>query len=96
VRDELEGSKPKKSQDKEFEAKLDMYGSMAHYLSGKLHIRPTEILDSWSVPELLVAYGTFANEDAQKNFSEWKSLEPKQRTKITRPKEYVVYFAGVI
>lgn len=69
---------------------------MAHYLSGKLHIRPTEILDTWSVPELLVAYGTFANDDAQKNFSDWKNLDPKERAKISRPKEYVVYFVGEI
>ena len=73
-----------------------MYGSMAHYVSEKLHIRPSEILDTWSVPELLVAYGSIANREAQKGFDEWKGLDPKQRSKISRPKEYVVYFVGEI
>lgn len=73
-----------------------MYDNMAHYMSEKLHIRPSEILDTWSVPELLVAYGTSINNEAQDTFNEWKSLDTKQRSKITRPREYVVYFVGEI
>lgn len=73
-----------------------MFGSMAHYLAEKLNIRPTEILDTWSVPELLVTYGQYANEETQRNLNEWKELEPKQRMKHTRPKEYMVYFMGVL
>ena len=73
-----------------------MYGNMAHYVSEKLHIRPSTILDTWSVPELLVAYGTFVNEEARQHFEEWKALDPKQRGKTTRPREYIVYFVGEI
>lgn len=69
---------------------------MAHYLAEKLHIRPSEILDTWSVPELLVAYGKMANEETQKNLMEWKELDPKQRVKYPRPKEYIVYFVGIL
>ena len=73
-----------------------MYGSMANYLAKLLHIRPGEILDTWSVPELIVTYGNYANEQAQKNLAEWKSLDTKQRLKTERPPEYAVKFIGVI
>lgn len=73
-----------------------MYYSFAYYIGSKLHIRPQEILDTWSVPELIVAYGNYANEDANKVFQEWKALEPKQRNKVSRPREYAVMFVGVI
>lgn len=73
-----------------------MYGSMANYVAKVLHIRPGEILDTWGVPELIVTYGEYANEQAQKNFAEWKSLDAKQRVKVERPPEYAVRFHGVI
>jgi len=69
---------------------------MANYVAKILYIRPSEILDTWGVPELIVTYGHFANEQSQKNFEEWKSLDPKQRVKYPRPPEYAVKFLGVI
>lgn len=73
-----------------------MYASMANYLAEKLNVRPAEILDTWSVPELIVTYGQFANGDSQRNLAEWKELDAKQRIKYPRPDEYIVYFVGVI
>lgn len=72
-----------------------MYTSMAHFVGEKLHIRPNEILDTWGVAELLVAYGQYANEAAQEIFYRWKNTDPKSRVKIPRPKEYAVKFFGV-
>ena len=69
---------------------------MANYVAKILYIRPSEILDTWGVPELIVTYGHVANEQSQKNFEEWKSLDPKQRVKYPRPPEYAVKFLGVI
>lgn len=65
---------------------------MAYFVARKLHMRPNDILDKWGVPELLVAYGHYANEDSYKNFSEWKNLDPKSRAKTQKPTEYAVKF----
>ena len=73
-----------------------MYGEMASYVERLLHIRAGEILDTWSVPELIVTYGNYANEETQKNFNDWKNLDSKQRMQTTRPQEYAVYFRGVM
>ena len=69
---------------------------MANYVAKILHIRPNEILDTWGTPELIVTYGNYANEQAKRNFEEWKSLDNKQRSKYPRPSEYAVLFRGVI
>lgn len=69
---------------------------MANYVAKVLHIRPAEILDTWGVPELIVTYGNYANEQAHKNFAEWDSLDAKQKIKYPRPPEYAVRFYGVI
>lgn len=73
-----------------------MYTSMANYLARLLHIRPSEILDTWGVPELIVTYGNYANEQAQQRLEEWKSLDTKTRMKTEKPPEYAVKFLGVI
>lgn len=65
---------------------------MAHYVAKVLNIRPNDILDGWSTPELLVAFGQYANEEASKNYNEWKHLDSKTRATIPKPQEYVVYF----
>lgn len=65
---------------------------MAHYVAKVLHQRPSDILDKWSVPELIVAFGYYANEQSSKNYSEWKSLDQKTRAKTEKPSEYIVYF----
>lgn len=69
---------------------------MAHFVAKVLHIRPNEILAEWGVPELIVTYGNLANEQAHKNFEEWKSMDSKQRAKYPRPPEYAVKFLGVL
>lgn len=68
---------------------------MAHFVGKQLHIRPSEILDTWSVPELIVAYGEYANEIADKNYHEWKSLDVTTRNKTKKPPKYIVKFIGV-
>lgn len=65
---------------------------MAHYVAKTLGIRPNEILDTWGVPELLVAYGQYANEEAYKNFLEWKAYNTETKQKPKKPKEFEVEF----
>lgn len=65
---------------------------MAHYVAKKLHLRPNDILDKWGVPELIVAYGEYANEETARNYNEWKNLDGKTRGKISKPPEYAVKF----
>jgi hypothetical protein len=79
-------------ESKNFFAELNLYSYMAHYVGKELGIRPNDILDYWGVPELLVAYGTYANEMTYKNYMEWKGLDSSTRGSIERPKEYAVKF----
>lgn len=65
---------------------------MAHYVGKELRKRPSEILDSWGVPELIVAFGQYANEKSMQNYEEWKHLDPKTQAKTTKPNQYIVYF----
>ena len=67
---------------------------MAHYVGKTLHIRPSEILDTWGVAELIVAYGQYANEVAAENFQTWKVHNTKGY-EPPRPREYAVRFIGV-
>ena len=68
---------------------------MAHFVAKILHIRPSEILDTWGVPELLVAYGQDANEMADEQYQSWKAIHlPYHETKKP-PRRYVVRFIGV-
>lgn len=60
---------------------------MAHFVGEKLKIRPNEILDEWTVPELIVAYGYYVNEIAQRNFSMWETTKQGEM-----PKKYYVRF----
>lgn len=68
---------------------------MAHYVGKELGIRPGELLDTWGVPELLVAYGEYTNELAEKNYKHWESLDVQTRMKIPRPPKYYVQFIGI-
>lgn len=72
-------------------ADLNMYTSMAHFVGKTLHIRPNEILDTWNVAELLVAYGEYGNQVADRNFEIWKSGDRKSAS----PPRYVVRFIGL-
>lgn len=72
-------------------ADFNMYTSMAHFVGKVLHIRPNEILDTWNVAELLVAYGEYGNQLADRNFEMWKSGDRKTAS----PPRYIVKFIGV-
>lgn len=65
---------------------------MAHYVAKILHQRPNDILDKWGVPELIVAFGQYSNEDAEKSYQEWKSLPTESRAKYERPERVTVRF----
>lgn len=67
---------------------------MAHYVGKLLHIRPSEILDTWGIPELLVAYGQYANEAANEAYLGWVARNTKNY-KDERPPRYIVQFIGV-
>ena len=65
---------------------------MAHFVAHELHQRPNDILDHWGVPELLVAFGHYANEKSTRNYEEWKALDQNARAKVQKPSKYAVYF----
>lgn len=65
---------------------------MAHFVAKALHKRPNEILDTWGVAELVVAFGQYANEKSAQDYEEWKQLDSQQRSKIMQPSKYIVYF----
>ena len=67
---------------------------MAHTVGEILHIRPSEILDTWGVPELIVAYGQYMNEKANENFQSWVARNRKNH-EDPMPERYVVRFIGV-
>ena len=66
---------------------------MAHYVGKELHIRPNEILDTWGVPELIVAYGEYANESAYESYMQYHYMNTDE--KPPAPKKYAVRFIGV-
>ena len=55
-------------------------------------MRPNDILDTWGVPELIVAFGEYANEQANKNYEEWKHLSAEARSSVEKPDKYIVRF----
>lgn len=61
---------------------------MAHYVGKTLHIRPSEILDTWGCAELIVAYGEYANEVSQESYEIWKAGDKKGK----RPDKFHVEF----
>ena len=65
---------------------------MAHYVAHELHLRPSEILDTWGVAELIVAFGQYANQKSTQDYEDWKHLDSEQRAKIMQPSKYIVYF----
>lgn len=68
---------------------------MAHFVAKELGQRPNEILDNWYVPELIVAFGQYANEKSEKNYEQWKQLDVHQRASTPMPNRYVVYFERI-
>lgn len=81
--------------EEDYYAHFTIYHRMAYFLAKELHIRPGEILETWSAPELAVAYGEFANDIARKNLADWNALDAQTRNKLERPKKYNVKFYGV-
>ena len=69
-----------------------MYTTMAHYVAKVLHQRPNDILDKWCVPELIVAFGEYANEESEQSYENWKQLDAQTRAKTPKPNQYAVYF----
>lgn len=65
---------------------------MAHFVASELGIRPNDILDKWCVPELIVAFGQYANEKSMQNYADWNNLDSSTKGKIPRPNKYIVYF----
>lgn len=72
---------------------------MAHFVAKELHIRPNDILDGWGVPELIVAYGYYANQHSSQTYEEWAQYDASTRAKLAAkngvPKEFAVKFYGV-
>lgn len=68
---------------------------MAHFVAKELSQRPNDILDNWTVPELIVAFGQYANEKSERNYEEWKRMDSKARANAMMPSRYVVYFERV-
>lgn len=68
---------------------------MAHYVGKVLHIRPSEILDTWGGPELIVAYGQYMNETAIENYRSWEAMTSKRQGPPPPPKKYAVRFIGL-
>lgn len=89
-----EGDEPTEDADDYF-ARLNLYSQMAHFVGKVLHIRPNEILDTWGVPELIVAYGEYANEISKQNYEQWKAMDAEQRGRVGVVDEYAVEFYGL-
>ena len=75
-----------------YNAELNLYVSMAHYVAKTLYLDPNIILDEWSVPGLIVAFGEYANEATHQAYEQWKSNPHRKLT--DKPKEYIVQFIG--
>lgn len=93
MQDSKKKNKSVKDVKDEFFAEFDLYTQMAHFVGKVLHIRPNEILDTWGVPELIVAYGQYANDISRQNYEEWKQIPAKDR-QGKPPEKYIVQFYG--
>ena len=68
---------------------------MAFFVGEVLHIRPNDILDNWGCAELIVTFGHYANERAQRQYEQWKQLDSDTRAKTPKPNEYIVKFHDI-
>lgn len=66
---------------------------MAYFVAKTLNMRPNDILEQWAYPELIVAYGHYANEISSQNYEQWKQMDSKVRGKA--PKQYIVRFYDI-
>lgn len=51
---------------------------MAHFVAKELKVRPYDILTTWTVEELMVAFGEYANAHA---LEAWEMMDAKERRK---------------
>lgn len=84
-----------KEEEENYFADMNRYTGMAHAVAKMLYMRPNDILDDWCAPELIIAYGQYANEIADKNYREWKALSHETRVKVPRPERFFVQFIGI-
>lgn len=62
---------------------------MAYFVAKELNMRPTDILETWTVEELMVAYGYYANRHSAEYLEsipqkEWGKQKPKPLTWLDR------------
>lgn len=62
---------------------------MAYFVAKELNMRPTEILENWTVEELMVSYGYYANQHSAEYLEsipqkEWAKQKPKPLTWLDR------------
>lgn len=79
---------------KTYNPEVDDYSTMAHYVGKILGIRPSVILDTWSVPELIVAFGIYRNEQQEEIYQNVKAQNKHLKGKDRLPKveRYIVKF----
>lgn len=71
---------------------FNLYTYMAHSVGRELGIRPSSILDEWGVPELIVAWGQYSDEDTYRNYKEWEDMSKDMKKGIKPPKKWAVQF----
>ena len=62
------------------------------YLAHKLKIDPNVIFYTWTVPEVVVAFAHYINNDAEEAYKIWEMQKPHKG--VAPPKKYVEYFNG--
>lgn len=79
---------------KTYNPEVDDYSSMAHYVAKVLGIRPSIILDEWTVPELIVAFGIYRNEQQEEIYQNVKAQNKhlKGKDKLPKVDRYIVKF----
>lgn len=79
--------------ERPYRAELNLYMTMAFYVAKMLKLDPNVILDEWSVPSLIVAFGEYANSETATAYESWKN-NPNRKLK-DKPQEYIVQFIGL-
>lgn len=75
-----------------YDAKLGVYPAMVHYVAKTLKIDPNEIFDTWAVPQLVITYGVYMNQESYRIHQEIKSLNQGAKKKQKVPEMYAVKF----
>ncbi len=88
----MDSNKDKKQKKETYDAKLGLYQSMVHYVAKTLKLDPNEIFDGWSVPQLIITYGVYANQESYRIHQEIKSMNATSKKKQKVPAMYAVKF----